>query len=634
MLILTLAGPDDNAWVRVSLNGQELAILDLANQSVRRYTLLWGGNVPASGIVTLELAGDSQQQTADQRSLTALVESVEIRSLSGISAPPLLPLLFLGSSAALLYALVRLLGGQSWLALLLASLAGGSLALAWGLARLWVAPFLGSMMLGLGVVVGLLTSLYWSVRRTEQLEPLQILGLFAASSALIPFYIYARFGWEGWFHWGNFPILLLPLGLAILGLRGELQTLSVALALLVCAGLAAGGLFGVFSSDYATDFHAIYRRIAAMVHDGAPLYDLAAIESNPLGDTYKYPPAFALLFAPFAQLPFVPAIVTWRAFNFLLLIIAVWLLLRSYNVSLRSWMGAGLFLLLCTLQPLIDTLRYGQVDLLMLALIMAGLYALRRNQNVFLGIWIGIAAAFKLYPAYLLGLALVQRRWRAFVGAALAAGLISGLALVVFGWTNTLVFLRDVLAATGVGTAWVENQTFNGFLNRLLSSEQIALLPDDGGVVRLATYAWAIVITGLTAWLTRPASAVRPDMSYGLWVVAMLLILPVAWMHYQTLLLIPFFQIFVLARDQAPGLRWPALACYMLAWLLLSRGNMWTFFDRTLYGPFWQLILSYKFYGLLLLYGAIVLASFRTERVSSPATNTTFRYGRYVAVDT
>jgi hypothetical protein len=194
--------------------------------------------------------------------------------------------------------------------------------------------------------------------------------------------------------------------------------------------------------------------------------------------------------------------------------------------------------------------------------------------------------------------------------------LLAGLSLLLFGWPVHLTFLREVLPATGAGTVWVENQTFNGFLNRLLSPERVALVPDGGGLVRLATYAWALALTALTAWLTRPGAGLRPDIGYGLWIVALLLILPAAWIHYEALLLIPFFQAFVLARDREQGLAWPAVACYTLGWALLAHGNLWTFFDRSLHGPFWQLVLSYKFYGMLLLYGAIVLAGAREHSVT------------------
>jgi hypothetical protein len=56
---------------------------------------------------------------------------------------------------------------------------------------------------------------------------------------------------------------------------------------------------------------------------------------------------------------------------------------------------------------------------------------------------------------------------------------------------------------------------------------------------------------------------------YGLWIVAMLLILSAAWMHYEVLLIIPFFQAFVLAH-KADRFARPAAACYALAWMLFA----------------------------------------------------------------
>jgi RsiW-degrading membrane proteinase PrsW (M82 family) len=80
-------------------------------------------------------------------------------------------------------------------------------------------------------------------------------------------------------------------------------------------------------------------------------------------------------------------------------------------------------------------------------------------------------------------------------------------------------------------------------------------------------------------------------------------------MHYAAVLLIPFYQLFVRLEQQPPqtnALPWRVLLLYALAWLLLCYGNQWTFFDRTMYdGPLWVLVLSYKFYGLLLLWFAL-----------------------------
>jgi hypothetical protein len=612
VLTLLMVGRPGGIPLTIGVDERQVATFDLLPEPARRYSIFWNGHGP-TGTTTLSLSGPGAASGADPRAIVALVESVTLRPLTRGGAPPLLPLLLLGLCGGLAYALLRLVGASQSAALPIATLGGAGLALGWGVARLWVAPYLPASVLGLAAVAWLVGSLRFGIRGSDRVSTADLFAILAAATALIPIYLYIDYGWQSWLHWHNLPILLAPLGLATLRLQGRARRVASGLILLVSGAYALGMLFTVFSSDFARDFFAMFRGVRGLVSGNAPLYMLDEIRDNSLGETYKYPPTFALIFAPLTRLAFGPALITWRIINLLMLVGACVLLLRAYSVPLRSWAGAALLLLAFSLRPLADTLAYGQPDLLLLLALAAALAALRRGRDRRLGAWIGIAAALKLYPAYLIGFALTQRRWRAASGALIAAAVLGGLSLAAFGWPVHWIFLHDVMPATGAGTAWVENQTFNGFVNRLLSPEQVALLPDSGGAVRLATYAWALGFTALTAWLTRPASGLRPDMGYGMWIAAMLLILPAAWMHYEALLLIPFFQAFVLTRDDAAGLRWPAAICYALAWMLLSHGNLWTFFDKSLHGPFWQLILSYKFYGMLLLYMAINLAAARSQ---------------------
>jgi Glycosyltransferase family 87 len=609
VLMLRMVGRAGGVQLAVAADGAPPATIALPPELPRRYQLLWNSGTAPLGISTLTLTGSAAPAPGDPRAVVALVESIELRSLPGVAPPPLLPLLLLGGLGALSYAILLMAGARAW-ALPLAALIGAALALGWGLARLWVAPYLVVATIEVAAITAVIAALRWGLRRSERQTEADLLALFAAGAALIPIYLFVDYGWRLVIDWRNLPVLLLPLGLALPLLRGRARNIAVALVLGVGAGYAAGMLLAIFSGDYASDFHAFYRSVAFQVRGTGSLYQLDQIQTNPLSATYKYPPIFALFFAPLTLLTFVPALIVWRALNLALLVGTALLLLRIYQVRLRSWAGAGLLLLLFNLRPLADTLNYGQLDILLLLLLVAGLQALERRRDLQVGVWIGVAAALKIYPIYMLGLALVRQRWRALPGAALALIVLGALSVLAFGWPLHAVFLREVLPASGGGTAWVENQTFNGFLNRLLSPQQVGLAPDGGGVVLLATYAWALGLTLLTMWLTRPAGGLRADIGYGLWIVAMLLVLPSAWMHYEALLLIPFFQAFVLARDGA-GLRWPTAICYMLAWMLLAHGNLWTFFDQRLHGPFWQLVLSYKFYGMLLLYGAITLTGVR-----------------------
>lgn len=608
-LQLRMVGRPGGSTMTVRAGDVALATFDVPSGPARRYRVLLDTPPPPGGGLTIGLGGDGAALGDDPRAVVALVEAVALAPADSAAAlPPALPLLLLALAGPLAYALLAL-AGAGRAALPLAIAASAALAIGWAFGRVWVAPYLPASVLGLALISGVVGAVRAGLHRAGALGPADLFALFAAAAAFIPLYLYVSSGWDTWLHWHNLPVLLLPLGVALAWVRGRVRVALAVAALLAAGGYGAGMAIGALSGDYARDFYALFSGVRRLLINGQPLYLLDEIRANPLGQTYKYPPMFALLMAPITPLRFVPAFMVWKFANLAMLTASAVLLFRMYRVRLRSWAGAGMLLVLLSLRPLTDTLGYGQVDLIVLLLLTLGLLAVRRRRDVFLGVWLGIATALKLYPAYLLGFALLRRRPRALLGAAIGGGALTLASLLWLGWPVHATFLRDVLALTGVGTAWVENQTFNGFINRLLSPEQVSLLPDGGGALRLATYACALAFTALTAWLTRPAGRMRADVAYGMWIIAMLLIIPAAWMHYEALLLIPFCQAFVLARDAERPLRWPAAVAYALAWLLLAHGNLWTFFDKSLHGPYWQLILSYKFYGMLMLYGAIVLAN-------------------------
>ncbi|HYF66218.1 MAG TPA: glycosyltransferase family 87 protein, partial [Herpetosiphonaceae bacterium] len=355
-----------------------------------------------------------------------------------------------------------------------------------------------------------------------------------------------------------------------------------------------------FEKDYADDFKALFRGPRAFLN-GEPLYDLAAIEANHLGNSYKYPPFFVLVMAPLTGIPFGPAIQLWRALNLACVLGAAWFLWRGGKQPLRSWSSLALLLLLLSLQPIHDSLRYGQVDGIIVLGVAAAYWALRRGRWGWVGVALALPIAMKLYPAFLLLHAGVRRRWRALLAAAVATAALTLLGIALLGWPVHATYLASVLPGSGGGTAWVENQTINGFLNRLGASS-VALLPDGGGVVSWLTYLGALA---LAAWTARRSLDRDEGAGYGLWVLAMLIAVPISWIHYEALLLVPLFHIFVVAERRARPLEWRWVFVYALAWMLLAYGNQWTFFNRLWLGPAWALALSYKWYGLLLLWLAL-----------------------------
>jgi hypothetical protein len=113
---------------------------------------------------------------------------------------------------------------------------------------------------------------------------------------------------------------------------------------------------------------------------------------------------------------------------------------------------------------------------------------------------------------------------------------------------------------------------------------------------------------GLLACLLalRPARPTSTTLAlqYGSFALVMVLTVPAAWMHYETLLFLPFAALLLHARDRQIGLARAALLAISFA--LAGYGNQWSYFDGTVLGVLTVVGVSYKFYGMLLLGGVLV----------------------------
>ncbi len=203
---------------------------------------------------------------------------------------------------------------------------------------------------------------------------------------------------------------------------------------------------------------------------------------------FTYPPFAALLMTPLAPLPWHTAI----AVSIVLNVVAGGLVIRWLVGGGRTWLLAAL---LCVfVAPVRDTVSFGQVNLVLLALVW---WDLRRGPpaGTGVGIGIGLATAVKLTPGLFVLYLAVARRWRAFlVAAATAAGATLVAAAVSPAASRT--FWTEALWNTGrVGDlAYVSNPSLRGVLAR-------AGLPG---------WCWAIAVVGVCAlWMLRARRASR-----------------------------------------------------------------------------------------------------------------------------
>lgn len=255
----------------------------------------------------------------------------------------------------------------------------------------------------------------------------------------------------------------------------------------------------------------VYRAGSQRLLDGASVY------AQPYGDLpFTYPPFAALVMVPLAVLPAQLAELALPLLSALALVVV--------------WHRCGLatrWLLLvapasAVLEPVWMTQHFGQVNLLLLALVLADLVGPTSRWR---GVLTGIAAGIKLTPLVFLGYLVVTRQWRA-AGVMTASFGATVLLPVVLVPGDGVRFWTSVLPDAGrIGAPWYSaNQSLMGVLARVGS---------DASWVRPAWFVSSVLVVVLALVLAR-GLFLRGDLlgAVATTGLASLLASPVSWSHH------------------------------------------------------------------------------------------------------
>jgi hypothetical protein len=388
--------------------------------------------------------------------------------------------------------------------------------------------------------------------------------------------------------------------------RNTQQLAHQALALFAIAAVAHLGYMLWFAFQrQGPDFWILFTGARAWARGGS-LYDLQAITTNHFGHVFKVPPFYGMLFVPFVFQDGERILFFHRAINTLLIgaIGMVWL--RMWGLRLVSAAGVGVLIVL-NFRPIADTLAFGQIDLALLLLLVLALWALREKRDLVAGILVALGTLFKVYPIILLAFFVIKRRWRALAGFALGMLIFNALSVAVMGWEMHRIYLTEVFPRIGGTTAQDQNQTISGFLARFAASPADVVIFRDRAITLPAT-----AISGLVALLgcglalgaaRRRTTAFA--LQYSVFLLMMVLVVPAAWMHYETLLFVPFGALLLHLHDRQVAL--PRAAALALGFALIGYGNQFSFYTGTVMGILTIAGVSYKFYGMLLLGGVLAV---------------------------
>jgi hypothetical protein len=252
---------------------------------------------------------------------------------------------------------------------------------------------------------------------------------------------------------------------------------------------------------------------------------------------YMYPPFVAATLTPWARLP----AIVWRnvqfALNLLLLFVMAGIIavLGASRISWRGFLWA-LTLILVSYQVSRAT-KLGQLVPLLASLAWIGLMLVRSGRDLSGGLLIGLVSAVKIFPAALIALLFLDRRYKAAwtaTGVLLAAYASS---LLLLGMPVHEQWWQPLRDFAGKVAPFFGNQSLLGWFVRVgLGYSLLDEMSVSSPWLSVAQWTLTLVFAALVIRFLWPrrGSLLREQLplSVGLGMGALLLVIPVSWEHY------------------------------------------------------------------------------------------------------
>lgn len=301
------------------------------------------------------------------------------------------------------------------------------------------------------------------------------------------------------------------------------------------------------------DFLAYYTGGTLILHGhGGSLYNFAAVGhaeahiSYPLKmpgrvSPFIYPPWFAVVMTPFALLPYAAAYVIWFAGN--ALFAAFSLVALGRFAGLRGAAAVLVTMLGLSFLPVFAAFAQGQVSLLLLALLVFLVWALRSGHDVVAGVALSLLLIKPQYALPVAGVLLLRRNWSVCTVFAICAALLVVLPMPFLGsgiegaYVKGLIHLSRLHGNAGYMAPPHMNYSLQGWLSLVVPSHSTP-----------ARYALIGVAFVLTVWGALRDRGVEAPVAFA--VLFGLLASPHVLVYDVSLLILPLL-------------------------LLLGRGNSW-----------------------------------------------------------
>lgn len=300
-----------------------------------------------------------------------------------------------------------------------------------------------------------------------------------------------------------------------------------------------------------TDFRIIFGAAQVIAQGLNPYTD------GPAG--YFYPPTLAALWAPLTVIPAAWASVAWFGFKLWLLSWAVrWVVellpLRRFRPESVPWIILGT--IACTGRFWMADLRYGNTNILVMALVVCSLHAEVFGARRRAGICLALAASVKVVPLVLVVWFVARGSWKALAwmcGALVVLwGVVPALAPVGLVELTTSYWQHGVAGKLAEDASQPDNQSLLGALSRT---------PLSGDLVRMLWIAGCsllVTVVGVLSWWTRYEGRECAAVVAAMCPALVLTVSPGSWVVHYGMVMLPLAMVMAHAYGSSSrrGLIW------------------------------------------------------------------------------
>ncbi len=311
--------------------------------------------------------------------------------------------------------------------------------------------------------------------------------------------------------------------LRVLGFRQPWATRAVWWGLALAVGLVT--VFAIVYNPF--DFN-VYRWGGDAVTHAMRLYSVRI-----RGEWFTYTPFAAAVFIPIAVIPDVLGRVAWELLSLLALASATSTTLKLAGYRASWQVIAAITVAAISLEPMYHTLFLGQINLILMALILTDVWRAARGRPAGLGV--GIAAAIKLIPLIFIALFFLTGRIKAGLISAATFGACALIGFLVAPGDSRLYWRHLFYDTKRVGAPYISNQSPYAAAVRIAGGTAhvghwflaVPLLLGIAGLAiavvlaRSGDWLGAVTVTGATSLLVSPISWTH----HWVWILPALVIL-------------------------------------------------------------------------------------------------------------